>query len=207
LNKALQEDTLIYQNQDIIVPPSREDSLNASKYINEMCSEDSECYSGICANKASWTKTCQGRPYGDYCTSHSKHCMNGHICLNNSCGPLLNGVECDGLNDYRCQGGTTCQYDITKKNQDNYICSLNPAHTNWIRFGTKSIDKNSENCNTESYNNAYSCRDILNIYNTVDSILNGDEQVKNKLTDDEYNIIKNRLQDYGYVDRCREVCK
>ena len=188
----------------IIPPPFREDPPTATKFVNEKCSEDSECYSGICNN------TCQGRPYRDYCTHPAKHCQTGHQCNNNSCGLIIltQGEKCDNLNDDRCSRRNSCQYDILTK---DYICSPDPLEITYIRsFGKDLKDKNSENCDTKSYNKKYSCRDILNIHNTADSILKKEDDkynsMKNKLTDDEYTIIKNRLEGYGYVDRCREVC-
>jgi|UniRef100_A0A6C0JQ01 hypothetical protein len=248
--------------------PSQEvDSPTSKKYINDDCSENSDCYSGICTYKTGekWPfvkgKTCDGRPYGSPCTDYAKHCIYGHQCRSNTCGPinkgyecdginddrctdghvckqgddayycgddplikafyvvlsrnqnkditvpsLLKGVKCDGLDDDRCQGGTKCQYDTRI---EDYICSADPIQTIWISYGPDSINKNSENCDTESYNNSFSCRDILNIHNTADSILKKDvtyDEMINKLTDDEYTIIKNRLEGYGYIDRCREVC-
>ena len=125
------------------------------------------------------------------------------ILNNNLENFLVLNSDDNNINDDRCSRTNSCQYDILT---EDYICSPDPFQTTWIRFGPDPIDKNLENCDTKSYNKKYSCRDILNIYNTVDSILNGDEQVKNKLTDDEYTIIKNRLEGYGYIDRCIEVC-
>jgi|UniRef100_A0A6C0JNZ1 hypothetical protein len=184
--------------------PFRRDPPTATKFIDDKCSEDSECYSGICNN------TCQGRPNGDYCIDSSRHCQKGHQCKYSSCGLIIlaQGDKCNDLNDDRCSRRNSCQYDILTK---DYICNPDPLEITYIRdYGKNPIDKNSENCNTKSYNNRFSCRDILNIYNTADSILKKEDDtyntMKNKLTDDEYTIIKNRLEGYGYIDRCREVC-
>ena len=93
------------------------DSPTATKYINDDCSENSDCYSGICTYKTGekWPfvkgKTCDGRPYGSPCTDYSKHCIYGHQCRDNTCGPISMGYECNGINDDRCQEGSVCIQD------------------------------------------------------------------------------------------------